>query len=68
MAGGLSDDITDKKKSQKEMIAEYNLAKESLQGKVMQLQRELAQHNSDMQQIENQAKFSFKKSALEMTA
>ena len=61
MTVGFAEDADEKKESHKEMMAQYNLAKESLQGKIMQLQQQLAQHNSDLQQIETQAKFNFKK-------
>lgn len=43
------------------LVQEYNLAKQELQPEIMRLQKQLIQHNSELQQLDVQAKFSFKK-------
>lgn len=42
--------------------SEFNRAKLKLQSKIMELEKQIAKHNTEMQQIETQAKFNFKKS------
>lgn len=49
-------------------VGKFNLAKTQLQPEIMRLQKELAQHEGDMQRIRSQSKFDFKKHDLEMTA
>jgi hypothetical protein len=50
------------------LVQDYNLAKQELQPEIMRLQKDLIQHNSELQQLDAQAKFSFKKPAIqEMT-
>ena len=56
-------DIDSVEKDYNHLVQEYNLAKEELQPEIMSLQKQLIKHNSEIQQLETQAKFSFKKSA-----
>ena len=56
-------DIDSVEKDYNHLVQEYNLAKEELQPEIMSLQKQLIKHNSEIQQLETQAKFSFKKYA-----
>jgi hypothetical protein len=49
--------------------SEFNRAKQKMQSKIMELEKQLVKHKSEIQQIETQAKFNFKKAGVqEMTA
>ena len=61
LVGCFASDIAQNENYYDNLTNAYNLAKEELQPQVMQLQKELLKHNTELQQIEAQAKFNFKK-------